>query len=180
LKFKEILDLILSEVKGVLSRVDEKKTEKFIEAILEAKKIFLIGQGRSGLVARCFAIRLMQMGFPVYVVGETITPAIEKGDLLIACSSSGKKHLILEFSSLAKEKGVIVCILTACEDSPLSRLGGLLIKIPVSSKESTSGQPLGSLFEQSLLFYLEGIVLSLMRRMNISEGEMRKRHANLE
>jgi len=41
-------------------------------------------------------------------------------------------------------------------------------------------QLLGSLFEQSLLFYLEGAVLCLMRRMNISEEEMRKRHTNLE
>lgn len=167
-------------MRGVLSRVDEEKTEKFIEMILEAKRIFLIGQGRSGLVGRCFAIRLMQMGFSVYVVGETITPAIGKDDLLIVCSASGEKYLLLEFSSLAREKGAVVCVLTARRDSLLSRLGGLLIKIPVFSKKFTSSQPLGSLFEQSLLFYLEGVVLSLMKRINIPEAEMRKRHANLE
>jgi len=177
---KGVLRLILSEVRDVLSKIDEQEAEAFIQEILKAKRIFLIGVGRSGLMARCFAMRLMQMGFPTYVVGETITPAIEEGDLLVVCSASGEKHLVLEFSSLAKKKRAAVCVLTAEKDSSLSRLADLSIKIPVSSKGSTSIQLLGSLFEQSLLLYFEGVVLTLTRSLNISGEEMRKRHANLE
>jgi len=176
---KEVLKLILSEIKDVLSKIDEKKTEAFVGEILRARRRFLLGQGRSGLVARCFAMRLMQMGFPVYVVGETITPAIEEKDLLIVCSASGEKHLALEMASLAREKGAAICALTSREDSPLAKFSDLSIKIPVSLKGSSS-QPLGSLFEQCLLLYLEGVVFVLMRRLDICEGEMRKRHANLE
>jgi len=38
-----------------------------------------MGVGRSGLIGRAFAMRLMHLGFEVYVLGETITPAVEKG-----------------------------------------------------------------------------------------------------
>ena len=38
-----------------------------------------MGAGRSGLVAKAFAMRLMHLGLEAFVVGETITPALNKG-----------------------------------------------------------------------------------------------------
>ncbi len=174
------MNLILSEVKGVLCRVDEEKAEKFVKKILEAKRIFLLGQGRSGLIARCFAMRLMHLGLSVYVIGETITPAIRERDLLIVCSASGEKLSAVKLSSLAREREAIICALTTRKSSPLAKIAHLVVEIPVPLERSGSIQPLGSLFEQSLLLYLEGIIFSLMKRMNISEKEMRERHTNLE
>ncbi|RJS82147.1 SIS domain-containing protein, partial [Candidatus Bathyarchaeota archaeon] len=53
-----------------------KEVERLIELLLTAKdkKIFIVGMGRSGFVARAFALRLMNLGFNVYFLGETITP----------------------------------------------------------------------------------------------------------
>lgn len=180
MRLKDVLDLILFEVRDALSGIDEAKTDSFIEAILKARRIFLVGQGRSGLIARCFAIRLMHLGLCVYVAGETITPAIEEDDLLIACSASGEKHFVLELSSLARKKKAVICALTSRKNSPLFRLARLTVEIPTSSGKLRSSQPLGSLFEQSLLFYLDGVIFSLKKRMDVSEVEMRKRHTNLE
>ena len=123
-------------------------------------------------------MRLMHLGFSVYVVGETITPSIKKGDLLIICSFSGEKYLLREFSKLAKEKGAIICALTSQKTSSLSRIADLTIRMPVEKLRVK--QPLGSLFEQLLFLYLEGIVLSLMDEMGVSQEEMKNRHANLE
>lgn len=45
---------------------------------------------------RAFAMRLMQMDFAVYVVGETTTPSIEAEYLLVIISDSGEtKHSCL-------------------------------------------------------------------------------------
>ena len=87
---------IIEGAKRALSELDYEQVEKMIQMILEArnKKIFVVGMGRSGFVGRAFALRLMNLGFNVYFIGETITPAAEKGDLLIAISVS-YTHLTL-------------------------------------------------------------------------------------
>ena len=179
-KFREELGLIHSCVKKVLSRIDEKETAEFIHSISSSRRMFLSGQGRSGLIARCFAMRLMHLGFSSYVVGETITPAIGEKDLLIVCSCSGRRSLAVELVRQARQSGAGVFALTASRDSPLARLAHHLILFPLVSQKGASGEPLGSLFEQSLFLYLEGIALFLMGEMGISEEDMLRRHTNLE
>ncbi|HNR45276.1 MAG TPA: SIS domain-containing protein, partial [Methanofastidiosum sp.] len=66
---------IISEISSVMEEIDENTIEEVISEILKANKIFIVGAGRSGLVGKAFAMRLMQIGFKVYVVGETITPS---------------------------------------------------------------------------------------------------------
>jgi D-arabinose 5-phosphate isomerase GutQ len=41
-------------------------------------------------------------------------------------------------------------------------------------------QPMGSLFEQSVWLYGDLFVMNYMNKFNISEFELKKRHANLE
>src|SRR5574340_1054026 len=86
---KATTQIILDEIHSVLEKIDEKAYERFISSILSAKNVFVTGQGRSGLVSRTFAMRLTHIGFNAYCVGDATTPNIDKGDLLIACSSSG-------------------------------------------------------------------------------------------
>lgn len=179
-KFREGLGLIHSHVKKVLSGVGEKETAEFVESISSCRRIFHSGQGRSGLIARCFAMRLMHMGFSSCVVGETTTPAIGAKDLLILCSCSGRKKGSLQLARQARQSGAIIFVLTAESDSPLARLAHHLIFFPVVLEKDVLREPLGSLFEQSLFLYLEGVVLFLMGKTGISEEEMRRRHANLE
>ncbi|TET59601.1 SIS domain-containing protein, partial [Candidatus Aerophobetes bacterium] len=120
-KFREGLGLIHSHVKKTLSGVGEKETAEFVESISSCRRIFHNGQGRSGLIARCFAMRLMHMGFSSYVVGETTTPAIGAKDLLVLCSCSGRKKGSLQLARQARQSGAIIFVLTAELDSPLAR-----------------------------------------------------------
>ena len=89
-KFPELFDRILGELGSILHQIDLKDTEKLMEGILSSERIFLAGMGRSGLIARAFAMRLMQIGLEVYFVRDATTPAIGKGDLLVAISGSGE------------------------------------------------------------------------------------------
>ena len=41
---------------------------------LQARRIYTIGAGRSGLVASACAMRLMHLRFETYAIGETILP----------------------------------------------------------------------------------------------------------
>ena len=68
---------------------DEQLTLFIKKNKMKPKRIIVCGTGRSGLMLKSFAMRLMQIGYISYVVGETITPAIKEGDLLIVASASG-------------------------------------------------------------------------------------------
>ena len=76
--FEEAWKAILDEVGGALSKVEREPVTRLIELIESARRVFVAGAGRSGLMVRTFAMRLMQMGFETYVAGETTTPAIDK------------------------------------------------------------------------------------------------------
>ena len=56
--------------------------EGLIQMIIN-KRIFVTGAGRTGFIMKSFGIRLMQLGFDVFFIGDTNTPSTSKRDLLI-------------------------------------------------------------------------------------------------
>jgi len=189
---------ILSGARKAMTELDLEKVEKFIQHILDSrnKKIFVVGQGRSGFVGRAFALRLMNMGLTVYFLGETITPAAVKDDLIIAISGSGTTKITLTASSTAKEIGAQVVAVTSYPESPLGDLSDLVMPVGGRTKlgwpieedylvrqilgESETLSPLGSIFENNCMVFLDSMVVELMHRLGKNEDELRKLHATLE
>ena len=189
---------ILSGARKAMTELDLEKVEKFIQLILNSKnkKIFVVGQGRSGFVGRSFALRLMNMGLTVYFLGETITPAAGKKDLILAISGSGTTKITLTASSTAKEIGAQVVAVTSYPESPLGNIADLIVPIGGRTKlgwpkekdylvrqilgESETLSPLGSIFENNCMVFLDSMVVELMHRLGKSEDELRKLHATLE
>jgi 6-phospho-3-hexuloisomerase len=131
---KEIIECI----KDAMNSLDMEEVERLIDMLLKAKnrKIFIVGMGRSGFVARAFALRLMNLGFNVYFLGETITPAAEKGDRLIAISGTGTTKMILTASSAAKDIGAKVIAVTSFPESPLGQLADLIVMVRGRTKSA--------------------------------------------
>jgi 6-phospho-3-hexuloisomerase len=189
---------ILSGARKAMTELDLERVEKFVQHILDSKtkKIFVVGQGRSGFVGRAFALRLMNMGLTVYFLGETVTPAAGKDDLIIAISGSGTTKITLTASSTAKEIGARVVAVTSYPESPLGNLADLAVPIGGRTKlgwpkeedylvrqilgESETLSPLGSIFENNCMIFLDSMVVELMHRLGKTEDEMRKLHATLE
>lgn len=191
MKVKELMKKITSEIRKMSTLIEETKAESLSSYILSSPAIFVTGMGRSGFVARAFAMRLMHLGFNAHFVGEVTTPRIKAKDLLIACSSSGETANVLEAAKKSKKVGASICSITSRKDSSLSKISELTIIIPGPSKVNWRAsrvrslneltiQPLGSLFEQTLLIYLDSIIIFLMKKKKISAAEMLKRHTNLE
>jgi 3-hexulose-6-phosphate synthase/6-phospho-3-hexuloisomerase len=184
---------IISEISSVMEEIDENIVEEVISEILKANKIFIVGAGRSGLVGKAFAMRLMQIGFRVYVVGETITPSMEEGDLLIAISNSGETKSVCLASQIAMTiKGNIVGI-TSNKNSRLAKKATKSIIIDTKHRtdptrfvqkgfhnEVPSFAPLGTLFEVSTFLFFEGLIGSIMERTNRREEDLKKMHSVLE
>ncbi len=179
------VEAILDEMRRVLDEVAPDGLERLAEAVLKADRTYVAGGGRSGLMARAFAMRLMHLGLVTYVVGETTTPAVRGGDLLIGCSASGETHVTVTVSQVAQEAGARVFAITATPDSPLTRLADEMIVIPSPSKRGRpwpgrSAQYGGSLFEQALLVLLDAVSSEVGRRLGMTSQEIDSRHANLE
>ncbi len=172
---------ILSEIKNVLKKNPETDETFLLQSILSSKKIFVFGQGRSGLIAKAFAMRLMQVGFDSYVVGETITPSITKDDLLILISGSGETKTVISISAQAKKVGTKIIGITSQKNSTLSKKCNKLIILKAKTKfKGKSIEPLGSLFEQTAFVLLDAVVLGLMKKIGTKEEKMRQKHASLE
>ncbi len=185
LSIKATTKIIINEIDYVLDGIKEEEFKLFIAAINSSKNIFVTGQGRSGLVARTFAMRLTHIGFSCHVVGDTTTPNIDKGDMLIACSSSGTTSVTCHIADLAKRLNAQVVVITAHPNSELSEYADLTIEIPASDTDDVvqsqlTAQFRSTLFEQACLVYLDAVILTLVRLLNREEIEMMKRHANLE
>lgn len=181
---KGYTDEILAELKRTLVLINDEDAEKVVEGILRAKKIFVAGGGRSGFMAKAFVMRMMHVGLDAYVVGETVTPNLEPSDIFIVGSGSGETGSLAAMTKKAKSIGATVVAVTINPDSTIGKLADIQIEIPAQAKaEGTSGksiQPMGSLFEQSLLLFYDAIILRFMNKKGLNSDKMYGRHANLE
>ena len=180
------IKVIIDELSRTLSGIDRKQQEQMADEILKAKHIFVAGAGRSGMMARCFAMRLMHMGMKAYMVGEVVTPSMQEVDLLIITSGSGTTGSLVKMAEKAKVLNGRVGLITIYPESTIGKMADVVVQINAPTSKSkidtgvTSIQPMGSLFEQSLLICLDFIIRILMDKTGITGEEMFKRHANLE
>ena len=192
---KEVSTWILAGIGGVIQSIDEAEIGRMIDVIMAVRddKILLLGTGRSGFVGRAFALRLMHLGFSVYVSGETITPALSADDLVVVISGSGTTTTVVAQAEVAKSVGSRVVAVTSHLDSPLGKLADDVVLVKGRTKidqitdyegRQISGvydnAPLGTMFELSVMVFLDSVIAALMQRLGIHEIDLRARHANAE
>ena len=185
---------IAEQVLDVLGALNGEQVESFVQSLLDAKRIFVIGAGRSGLVARAFAMRMMHLGLDTHVVGETITPSLREGDLLVAVSGSGETSLTVSAAEIAKKIGAKIVAVTSYPKSSLAKISDHMVILPGRTKtESTpdflrrellgehpSSAPLGTTFEITALVFFDGVIAGLMAALGEKEEDLRARHATIE
>ncbi len=172
------LNRILTRLGALAETLCEDSFNACVRKIERHERIFVCGAGRSGLMLRALAMRLMQSGRCAYVVGETVTPSLGEGDLLIAASASGSTYSVCHNAETAKKCGADLLIITAARDSELTRIApaDLLLDAPHKDSSPSDGQVMGSLFEQALLLICDAMVSEMAPDPKL----MRKNHANLE
>lgn len=172
---------IIDKISGVIESTDSTYDEKLTAMLDKAVRVFVTGAGRSGLVARFFAMRLMHGGYDAYVVGEIVTPSIQKGDLFIVISGSGETETMIAFTKRAKEKGAQIALLTTQSSSTIGDMADMVFQIGTPEQYGkVIGMPMGTTFELSTLIFLEATIAHIIHEKGIPEEEMRTRHANLE
>jgi 6-phospho-3-hexuloisomerase len=182
-----LIQQLLEEVTACVSQVSGESLVQAEAQIEVASRIFVTGAGRSGLCMRALGMRLMHLGKNVYIVGETTTPSIAAGNLLIIGSGSGQTASLIVTAEQARHQDAKTLLFTTNATSPLADLADHRVIIPAPSLKLTEGvhdgftsvQPMGTLFEQSLLILGDSLILGLMQRIGINAAQMYERHANL-
>ena len=187
------MELISKHIHGVVNEIEVENVKKMLIDIMEANRIFVMGAGRSGLVAKAFAMRLMHIGFIVYVVGESTTPAVKNTDAVVAISGSGETRSIADLGKIAKDIESTLVTVTSNRDSTLGRLADTVALIPGRTKEDVGGYlerhmrgeyshltPLGTSFEITALVFLDAIIAELISIVGISESDLQSMHTILE
>lgn len=194
------MEQMAESIKKTTAQLDKAETSTFFQRILTANRVYVAGAGRSGLIARAFAMRMLHLGFDVYVVGETITPALQPGDTLVVFSGSGETHSMVTYSNTVKGLGGNVCLITASPDSSMSRLADCVVNLgdltgyyrgdtTTFEERQVTGQyrsasaafaPLGTHFETMALIFSDAVISALMEAKKEGAGELKGRLLNVD
>jgi 6-phospho-3-hexuloisomerase len=195
-RVQEMMRLMASKIRAIANTISDDDTEKFIRELLNAKRIYVIGAGRSGLVAKAFAMRLMHLGLSAYVVGETITPALNKGDVMVIFSGSGRTKTVADLAETAKEIGGRICLITSNADSRIGKIADCMViiehhrdnvdddalefEIRQMMGDHKSFAPLGTLFETASMIFADAVISRMMEITKTDETALKNRHTNIE
>nr|WP_231706397.1 6-phospho-3-hexuloisomerase [Arthrobacter sp. zg-Y40] len=178
------MSLLQDELAAAADGLQEDQLAGLVNEIRQARRVFVTGGGRSGLALRMHAMRLMHLGLTVHVVGETTTPAIGPGDLLIVASGSGTTAGAVAAAETAASVDARVAALTTDGESKLAGIAHHVVLIPAAQKTDHRGtasrQYSGSLFEQALLLVLDAVFHTLWKIDGTPAEDLWPRHANLE
>lgn len=178
------LALVQNEIATAVAGIDDRQLAVLAIHLQSASRVFTAGAGRSGLVLRMAAMRLMHLGLTVHVAGDTTTPAIGSGDLLLLASGSGSTPGVVKAAETAASVGARIAVITTNAGSPLAAHADALVLIPAAQKtdhgSSVSGQYSGSLFEQVLFIATESVFQTLWDESDEPAERLWLSHANLE
>ena len=207
---KKMMRLMTQKVGETTDLISDEEALSFLGYILNADRIYVTGAGRSGLIAKTFAMRLMHTGLDAYVVGETITPAMKADDTLVVFSGSGETHSIVEIAETAKSIGGIICLITGNRDSHIAQMSDCIVELKTEDANSKTGNrngnevnnipkdfevrqltgeyksmvnsfaPLGTLFETMAMIFADAIISGIIESTHCRIEELRDRLSNIE
>jgi 6-phospho-3-hexuloisomerase len=166
------------QVTTALERIDPKSIVHAVELLLRAPQIFVYGAGRSGIIGRAFAMRLVQAGLRAYVIGESVTPIVRRHDTVFILSALGESQSSIQTANIVRRQGAELIVLTAHPLSKIAHTATLLLSLEFDEDRNRPRfAPLGTLFESASLRLTDGLIAELIRVRGETEESMRRRHA---
>lgn len=144
--------------------VNSQDIKETIEAIVNAKKIYIYGVGSSGLTALEFMQRLIRMGLNVSCFTDTHMMLISQSlitqeDLVMGISSSGQTTEIVNMVAIAKKVGAKTVSITSFIDSQIVQYSDISL-IVYSSKFVNNTSFVNSQF--AMMFIVDILTMILL------------------
>ncbi|MGB6500958.1 MAG: SIS domain-containing protein [Thermoplasmata archaeon] len=177
-RFDRAQRYIGERVTEALQRVDPAAIEGAVRILRSAPQVFVYGAGRSGIIGRAFAMRLVQAGLRAYVIGESVTPIVTPGDAVFILSGQGESYSSIQTANIVRREGAQLIVLTSRATSKLAHTATQLVTLEFpEDPERSKLAPLGTLFESASLRLTDAIVAELLAVRGETEASMRRRHA---
>jgi len=190
-RIRKTMEEMASNAIEISKNLSDQDIENMEDLLLNAGKIYTIGVGHSGLIGKILAMKLMQLGFASYVVGDVTTPGLREEDTVVAISQSGETTSVVALSKKAKKLGGKVIAITAFPQSTLGRIADHIVEIEAkaSNKKFPALSVLGdeehanlsgALFGINTFLFFYGLICDLALRAKQTPSEIDSRHANIE
>jgi len=161
-----------------LAAIEPRVISAVLDALLKAPSIFVYGAGRSGIIGRAFAMRLVQTGLRAYVIGESVTPIVSPGDAVFIFSNQGESYSSIAAANIVRREGASLIVVTAKPTSKLAHAATLLLTLSFADDAPRPAfAPLGTLFESAALRLSDALVAEILQARGETEDSMRRRHA---
>jgi 6-phospho-3-hexuloisomerase len=175
----------------MLSQVPDQTVLEAVDELKQAGKVFVVGVGHSGLIARTFSMKLNHVGLESYTVYDEINPPFKPGDCLVAVSQSGSTATVLEMARKARKLGGRVLGFVGSAEALLSELADRLVVVPPISEGSVvrelapfgnagARNVRGAVFGLAIYVLFYAVTAQLAYERGESPESIDSRHANLE
>lgn len=176
--FEAALHYLREQVTQSLAELPKESVARAVDLLQKAPATFVYGAGRSGIIGRAFAMRLVQTGLTAYVIGESVTPIVKRGDAVFILSGRGESNSSIQAANIVRREGAELIVLTAHATSKLAHAATLLLALNFpENAEQRRFAPLGTLFESASLRLTDALIAELMAVRGETEETMRRRHA---
>ena len=180
---KNISDIINKEADAMKSIAITDAFEDAVKILFECKgRIVTTGIGKAGLMAHKFASTLSSTGTPAFFVhpaeaGHGDMGMIDRNDLIVAFSTSGKSTEVIDMLEIAKDLGIDRVIgITSHTDSPLRDLSEIVLDMGPDIEEPCPLKVTPSATIAVMLGISDAIALTLMELRGFTKNDYGKRH----
>lgn len=113
-----------------ITTLDIVMVSKCRKSLLEAKKIYLMGIGHSGIIALDFNYKLMRIGLNTFPINDSHTmlmmaSIMTEEDVVLAISHSGETNEMIETAKIARQQGACIISLTQNNINELRQLADI-------------------------------------------------------
>jgi RpiR family carbohydrate utilization transcriptional regulator len=130
------LQSIVSEIEDVIKTLKKisnyEDFAKAVDYIVESDRVVFFGVGLSGVVAQYGGIKLSMLRIPAFYYNDphlqvVVAANLTEKDTVIAISHSGNIRDTVKSAKVAKDVRAKVIVITAGMDSPLSKIGDIVL-----------------------------------------------------
>ncbi len=160
----DIMESSIEKVTGAINLIpkiiNEESIKDAAELINKSKRIQIMGMGASGLVAMDLMQKLQRIGISAYYYPDidlqlTMACNLDRDDLFIGISYSGKNKNVIKALHQAREKGARSITLTRFGNNKLSDIGDIKLFVPAVEpliREAATISRITQLFIIDILF----------------------------
>lgn len=172
---KKLLNSNINILKNTVDLINNEDVHKCAEMLINARRIYFIGIGYSGIIAQDSNYKFMRIGLNTTSFNSShnmimMASIMEENDLIIAISHTGETKEIIKTVEVAKENNVKIISITENTDSSIAELSDV-------SLGYVSGETIlesGSISSKVAQFFIIDLIYTQVVKEKFSESIERK------